>query len=304
MTPALPLNYSEEILLGIVPVQVSVVTSGLDQPLCIDAVLDGQCVRIAGTLPLSEAALSDLQTLVARLSIEVCEDEVCSNPRIVVEDDDASDGLCGPCHKDAHMAAFEPGGAFDQFAAKHSHRVRLTSVTHSPSLSEETEAFAAKLSWDGQDLGRVSNAGRGGCNDYDADVRQINAELGQDPVFDGDLDVVVGRALVEHNLRRDAQRRFGKGDVGWLVSRCLPSLGGSEGRVKWPEVLQTWQIGGKEQFVAEALKEGWVVEADLPRVIWFPDVYLAGNAAEALAAAESYSELFAGVKRWTRKATS
>ncbi len=45
-------------------------------------------------------------------------------------------------------------------------KIELKSIKHSPSLSEETEAFTANLYVNGKKLGYVENRGNGGCTNY------------------------------------------------------------------------------------------------------------------------------------------
>lgn len=47
-------------------------------------------------------------------------------------------------------------------------KIELKSIKHSPSMSEETEAFTAELYLNGKKAGFVRNDGRGGCTDYQA----------------------------------------------------------------------------------------------------------------------------------------
>jgi hypothetical protein len=282
---SIPSDFSDEITIDEHTIEVSVspccsMYEGL--ALQIDATLTqtGQHVIVSAGTPFTEAGPEEWAALVARIDVGVCSDDNCYAPRLVIEDGRSIDGtLCEPCRGKKVEATFAPGGLFDQFCAKHAHRAVLTSVKWSKSNSEETECFDAKLTWDGKRLGGVENSGRGGPHKYEASddtIIAIHKELKGDPMYDGGIDIVVDRALVEWGMRRDAQRHFGAGKVSWLVSKALPSLGGQQTSVKWPEVLQTWQTGGKEEFLAEAITQGWVKGSDLPNVVWFPDVYLDG----------------------------
>ena len=47
-------------------------------------------------------------------------------------------------------------------------KIELKNIKHSPSLSEETEAFTASLYIDGKKVGNCTNRGHGGCTDIDA----------------------------------------------------------------------------------------------------------------------------------------
>jgi hypothetical protein len=292
MTCPIPSDYTAEVLVGIVPVSIAIspcCSLYPGYPLQIAATLTdtGQRITVAASAPWESADEADLAALVATLSVEVCGSPDCDRPRLVVTPVENGTrapavplawegGMCADCASKSAADAFAPGGAFDRFAARHAHRCKLTSVHYSARLSEETDAFDAVLTWDGKKVGRVRNDGRGGPNEYGGDVAAIGADLRGDPEYAGDLDTVVGRVLTEWRLRRDAQRRFGAGKVCWLQSERLPSLGGSEHTVQWPEVLQDWQTGGRERFVAEGMRKEWFTEADLDQIVWYPDLYLDG----------------------------
>jgi len=48
-------------------------------------------------------------------------------------------------------------------------KIKLKSITHFSELSQETHCYAASLYIDGKKVGRVSNSGRGGADDFDGD---------------------------------------------------------------------------------------------------------------------------------------
>lgn len=50
-------------------------------------------------------------------------------------------------------------------------KIQLKGIKHFAELSEETHCYAASLYIDGKKVGRVSNSGRGGADDFDGDWR-------------------------------------------------------------------------------------------------------------------------------------
>ncbi|OIO40156.1 hypothetical protein AUJ10_03815 [Candidatus Pacearchaeota archaeon CG1_02_31_27] len=59
-------------------------------------------------------------------------------------------------------------------------KLELKSIKHSPSLSEETEAFTADLWVNGKKVAYCSNRGQGGCTDYhpyDPSLRPLLKEV-------------------------------------------------------------------------------------------------------------------------------
>ena len=55
--------------------------------------------------------------------------------------------------------------------------LELKKFRHSPSLSEETEAFTADLVVDGKTIASISNAGHGGCHNIYPSKPELRAEL-------------------------------------------------------------------------------------------------------------------------------
>jgi hypothetical protein len=50
-------------------------------------------------------------------------------------------------------------------------KIELKGIKHFAELSQETHCYAASLYIDGKKVGRVSNAGHGGADDFDGDWR-------------------------------------------------------------------------------------------------------------------------------------
>lgn len=108
-------------------------------------------------------------------------------------------------------------------------KFELKNVSHSESLSEETNAFTASLYIDGVKFCTVSNHGTGGPDDYSgvtrSEIERVNAWLKANTpkieshgvTLDNDLELVVGDLLEDWLTRRDLKAAMRK-DVLWRDS--------------------------------------------------------------------------------------
>lgn len=55
--------------------------------------------------------------------------------------------------------------------------ITLKNLKYAEFASEETHCFEATVYVDGKSVGRVSNDGRGGCNTYDFDARELSEHI-------------------------------------------------------------------------------------------------------------------------------
>jgi len=106
-------------------------------------------------------------------------------------------------------------------------KIELKNIKHSPSLSEETEAFTASLYIDGKCVGSVENHGHGGNTDYRANTREDRAiieqaeayckglppEICHDIIIDGKpmviemkLEYYIDNLLFQHLKQKEAAR--------------------------------------------------------------------------------------------------
>lgn len=105
--------------------------------------------------------------------------------------------------------------------------IELRKISHSASLSEETNAYTADLYVDGKLLAHVSNHGHGGCDMQHpakgrthAEIDELNAHIkatyppkdtgmmleGKPFIMEQDLETICGDLLTDHLLTKDLQR--------------------------------------------------------------------------------------------------
>ena len=107
---------------------------------------------------------------------------------------------------------------------KNQTRITLKAVKYYAGLSEETNAYSAKVYFDGQLVGTASNRGNGGCDDYwpaeksGAKNQAMQEFINALPVIDvdtsggscsqlmPDLDMVCGHLLAQHLIEKDYRR--------------------------------------------------------------------------------------------------
>jgi hypothetical protein len=89
----------------------------------------------------------------------------------------------------------------------------VKNVKYAEFASEETMCFEATLYVDGKSVGRVSNAGRGGPNDYEFDTTDLEATIKEADIkvdFLGhtltkDLDIIVDELVNDVLIAKDAK---------------------------------------------------------------------------------------------------
>lgn len=103
-------------------------------------------------------------------------------------------------------------------------KIELRSVKHYPSMSEETECFEARLIVDGVDIGRISNRGTGGCDEFFGDhavykkadewcranLPKWGSEFGGADTHDSDLEIHVAELLNEWIAAKDLRAALAK----------------------------------------------------------------------------------------------
>lgn len=106
-------------------------------------------------------------------------------------------------------------------------KIELRNVKHAAFASEETDCFTATVYLDGKRVGEVSNAGKGGCNEYhphelekrlneyaktlpQTDIGCDVGGSGSPVMIEQDADTVIGTLLHDWMLRRDLTRALSR----------------------------------------------------------------------------------------------
>lgn len=108
-------------------------------------------------------------------------------------------------------------------------KITLKNVKHYESMSEETDCFEASLYVDGKKVGRVSNRGTGGSNDYHLDDFSLEKKLddwcktnlpkwkmsdtfsdGDDEENDTNLEIYIGELLESYLKTKELKKHLAK----------------------------------------------------------------------------------------------
>lgn len=172
-------------------------------------------------------------------------------------------------------------------------KVELKSVKHSPELSEETAAFAAKVYVDGRLVGKAHNAGRGGGTEVDVIWKGERDPKNNWPVYDKEDKKAVAK------LHKWAAKNHKYGLEGVIDDLLYDELHWKEfQKLKRKHLLYTegksvWSID--REGVSQAQIKSGDVERVLKNTDWWKDEYVLLNNVTKTTFVSKYLDAFKNV---------